>query len=452
MSHARDGDMGVWRFPLLVLLLAVSVGAEPRPDVLRRDGVASRGTPALCTLVNILERGRQIDAIAFVASATLDTLHTGPGPVQHRIAAGHSGGGSRRAIYGQVVRVERLEGRATSRLGAAVASAGNEVVVVPWDYDASCVPVPWDRSARWLTSGSSAVLLGRLRDRTDWVGGRPTFDLTPGADTYHPAGYARDWGRDSILTAEEFLGLYERLPDHRTFEASPDSAIAPVLRWQREHPELARKPVARELIDQLLFEAEDARYKLRPSFIAGTYRVVYRLPSGDSVAFFARTERHPHFVNWSSSISPADSGPYKGRRIVGHGVNAQAAPTLDELPLKATAYGRGYSLQGSIELLDAPIASGADTAVYSAEISLDWAAQLLAADSATRLAVQTAAKRTQDAGDAQYERTGSGYLGRFVLTRAGRAYYAMRVDSAGAEVLTVRAERISDDYMKPRNP
>jgi hypothetical protein len=444
--------MSVWGFRLFLVLLASSLSGEPRTASSPREGGDSRGATGLCSLVNILERGRRIDAIAFVGSAAPDTLHAGPGPVQHSNAAGHSGSGRRRAIYGQVVRVERVESLATSRLGAALASVGNEAVVVPWDYDASCVPVPWDRSARWVTPGTSAVLLGRLRESADWVGGRPTFDVTPDADAYQPGRYARDWAKDSILSGAEFLDLYERLPHYATFASSPDSAIAPVLRWRRERPELARKPVAREIIDQLLFEAQDARYKLRPSFIAGTYRVVYRLPSGDSVAFFARTERHPYFVNWSESISPADSGPYKGRRIVGHGVTAQAALTLDELPLKAAAYGRGHSLQGSIELLDTPITGGADTAVYSGEISLDWAAQLLATDSATRVAVQAAAERAGDAGYAQYERTGSGYLGRFVVTSAGRAHYAMRVDSAGAEVLTVRAERISHDYMKPRDP
>jgi hypothetical protein len=434
--------------PLLAICVAAATRSTPRDVANPRD--ARSGPAALCEMVNVVERAVRIDAVAFVGSATADTVRVAPG--QYEGATRRPSTAARAAIYGLVMRVERLDRAAASLLGDALTSAGHEVVVVPWSFDASCAPVPWEAGARWMTPGTSAVLLATLRDRAGWVGGRPTFDVTPSADVYQPPRPRGTWTSDSILSASEFLSLYERLPSSTRLATSPDSAVAPVVQWQAENPEPARKPVARSIVDQLLFAAEGARYQRQPSFIAGTYRVVYRLPSGDSVAFFARTERHPHFANWSSSVAPRDSGPYKGRRIVGHGINAQADRSLGELPSQAAAHGRGSSLQGPFELLDAPISAGSDSAVYAGTIELDWAAQLLAPDEAIAGNLRAAAKRVDDIGFAQYERTGSGYLGRFVVTNAGRVYYEMRVDSAGAPILTVRAERISEEHMRPKYP
>jgi hypothetical protein len=436
----------------LVAVCIATTSAATATASVRETRATSDGARRLCTLVGPLERLRHGDKAVFVGTATGDTVLAGAGSVQYVIARGHSGSGADRPIYGQVVRVDRLERATPASLRDAIAAAGGSVVLVPWDYDASCTEVPWAPSVRWMRPGASGVLFARLRNRAHWVDKRPTFDVTPDVALYEPAVYARADSWDAVLSSEELLSLYERLPDYVAMAASPDSAVAPVVRWEQENPELAGKPLAREIIDYVLFEAAEQRYKTRPSPFTGTYRVVYRIASGDSVAFFARTERHPDFINWSSSVAAADSGPYRGRQVVGHGLTAQAAATVGELPTRAAAYGRGKSLQGGIEVLDAPLASSADSAVFKGEIELDWAAELLAPDTTTRLAIAAATKQQRDAGYEEFERSGTGYLGRFVVTSAGRLYFYMLLKRGSVSVLTIQAERISPAYMKPADP
>jgi hypothetical protein len=456
MRHAALPGMGVRCLHSLVPLVAISIGACA--DAAARDAASrdvremretSQGARSLCTPAMVRHWIRQTDAVAFVGTAAADTVLAGAGLVSYVTAPDHRGRRTDRAIYGQIARVDRLERAAAASLRDAIMAADSRVVLVRWDLDPACDVIPWPGGARWMTPGAPAVHFATLRDRVHWVGRRPTFDVMAETDSYDPAVYPRGWGRDSVLSADEFLTYYERLPDYAALTATPDSAVAPVIRWVQEHPELARRPLVSDAIGFLLLEAEARRYKSRSSAIAGTYHVVYRTASGDSVVFFARTEQYPDYVHWSGPIAPADSGPFRGRRILGHSVIAQAAPTLADLPTQTAAYRGGVSLGGSIQLTDAPIARSADSAVFKGMVGLDGAAELLAPDTATRLALAAARKRTSDAAYDEFKQSGSRALGRFVMTSAGRLYFDMRVERAGVHMLTIHAERISGEYMKP---
>ena len=57
------------------------------------------------------------------------------------------------------IRVERMGGPATGRIPAGV----HDVVVVPWDYDPACRPLPWGKSARWVELSEPVLFIAVLR-------------------------------------------------------------------------------------------------------------------------------------------------------------------------------------------------------------------------------------------------------------------------------------------------
>ena len=186
----------------------------------------------------------RLDAVRFIGTATGDTLLAGPGDVLKPDVGGR--------IHGQVFRVERADSVLTSALGGAVDPGRTEVVLVPWNYDASCQRFPWISSARWAPLGLRGLYRGQLRQRAHWVGNRPTFDVTDGLP-YPPrptvqaeasTSASRDTGmyRPITLTADEMLGLYEALPLRECVGLAADARVAlePFHRWLREQPELAR--------------------------------------------------------------------------------------------------------------------------------------------------------------------------------------------------------------------
>jgi len=106
------------------------------------------------------------------------------------LATGELIPGSARAIYGQRVRIDQLGERARRALPPGV----RDVVLVPWAYGPDCRPLPWSRSARWVTDTRSGVFAAQLRPREHWAGDVPTFDITPFNQPY------RDPSPDSTVS------------------------------------------------------------------------------------------------------------------------------------------------------------------------------------------------------------------------------------------------------------
>jgi hypothetical protein len=109
--------------------------------------------------------------------ATPDTVLAGPSPEFEQRPS--SPLFAKPAVYGQVMRAERMAGANADRLrGVTAARASSEIVVVPWGYDAACFPYYWHGTARWITPDSAGVVIAVLRPDSLWVGGRPTLDAT----------------------------------------------------------------------------------------------------------------------------------------------------------------------------------------------------------------------------------------------------------------------------------
>lgn len=195
----------------------------------------------------------------FIATATADTLHAGPGSVEF-YAEGPSVGAPirtpERPIYGQVVRISTVGGLASDTLQALADSGHLEAVIVPWAYGMHCRTTAWSLSARWVEPGATGFYVGRLRPREQWVGGRPTFDVG-GYSMPYPHGsfirrYLRRWTDpgEKALDVAEFHALYEALPLNEELERDPRRALRPLQRWEREHPELARRAPAADILQE----------------------------------------------------------------------------------------------------------------------------------------------------------------------------------------------------------
>lgn len=189
-----------------------------------------------------------------VGTALSDTLFAGPGEVVPSGQPGHWGSGERREVYGQLVRVELLNPDAPVELREALDHADPpNVLMVPWDYDPSCATTYWTRSARWIEPGLEGFYIARLRPRTLWVEGRPTFDAFLADLAVYPhgsffvAGYRGTRERLS-LTAREYFSLHSALPTAGETRESVSKALDRVRAWEAENPDLTGRYPADETL------------------------------------------------------------------------------------------------------------------------------------------------------------------------------------------------------------
>ena len=158
-----------------------------------------------------------------------------------------------RPPYGQLAKLERVEGPDSARIVAAMDAAAGEVVLVHWDLDSMCRPALRRERASSLAVGERVFLTATLRETTGWVQGRPTFDVTP----HHFVHYEREYWqppteRDRArMTAREVMTVYAALPHLDQLRWQPDTggALASLREWARSHPALATRDPASRMIE-----------------------------------------------------------------------------------------------------------------------------------------------------------------------------------------------------------
>lgn len=236
--------------PLLSVVLLGAAGG----------GFAARGEhtfeAGVCSIVPVATF-RDTSVSYFVATANPDTVFAGPGQVRPSIESGHWGPANNRAIYGQLVTILRLRGANKPDAESAFArQRSRTAVVVPWDYDPGCQPVPWARSARWVTNPQPGFYRARLRAHVEWIDGRPTYDAFRADIEPYPHGKYFERGyrnTDSAqapgaLTASEYFDLYSALPALAEARRDPEGALKRLIEWEARHPEQARRfPATRVL-------------------------------------------------------------------------------------------------------------------------------------------------------------------------------------------------------------
>jgi hypothetical protein len=128
-------------------------------------------------------------------------------------------------------------------------SAGDEIVVVPWEYDAGCDFQLWTEGMDWARPGPQIFQF--MGSRQLRVEGRATFDVL-GWHTPYPAGaLIEDWTRpaaprDAWLPAEAYFDLLSHLPrsaspstGERGDGSDTESGLDALTDWSEDNPEYA---------------------------------------------------------------------------------------------------------------------------------------------------------------------------------------------------------------------
>ena len=380
----------------------------------------------------------------FLGVARDDTVAAGAGSVKYRTEAGHFGRGANRAIYGQRVTVEQL---GTRRPGAlrALGNSVREAILVPWDYGGDCQPVPWSQTARWILPGTRGFFSAALRDSVDWVDGIPTFDVHTPEENPYPRALERGYtmlppSEDAHLSAEQLLALYNVLPTFEELERDAEGALAPLRQWRRDHPEEQTRFPVPWILQIVLWEAEKHRVRAIRSPIAGTYRVTISLPDRDSLTFFARTTLRPR-----STLDALTDSPGRAEKAVGYYLAAQITSTLKQLPRETADYrDASYGFHGSVAVVENPMVHTRDSTVWQGSFDVIGAAMNLAPPGAFRDGLASADSILWRLIRIHRRTYASGY---FVRRSNGSMRYTMTEHYVGDPVLTVRAERVSVEYL-----
>lgn len=191
-----------------------------------------------CTM-GIRPGARDSLTTTLLGRATRDTIEAGGGGVDPSIWSG-----SRRAIYGQVIRVDSMLGPGSDLARRALKARGStEVLIVPWGNNPGCGIDVWRHSALWTTADSSGLFSLRLRPDSFWVSGRPTFDaFFAGNYSYADGPYTvgphfvfnPSTGADRSMTPAELFALYAALPP--VTQSRDSVALARYRAWVRAHP------------------------------------------------------------------------------------------------------------------------------------------------------------------------------------------------------------------------
>ena len=292
------------------------------------------GLPTIrCSLVPGFHPGHGERLVLMLARPLQDTLHAGPGDIEQGEGEGHSGNGQRGRIYGQRFEVARSGG-----LGATGLNEMSQAVLVPWDYDAACRPVPWARSARWSQATDTVLYAVPRRETKDWGNGIPTFDISPVSQSIYSG---QSWQADGfefeirpdtttpVSTPVELFDFLIRAPRSDQVLSGDERALDEINAWAFANPEVAsRRPIA-PWLDGIRTRLRTAQLMTQPVPFLGTWRVTLRLRSGREVVRYFRTEDKP-FIPWnegSARVSTAASGPDGLHILFNWAAAEQALPT-----------------------------------------------------------------------------------------------------------------------------
>ena len=160
--------------------------------------------------------------------------------------------GSRPTIAGQVVLVERVLGPDSVDVRRLVGGA-RRAVLVPWDHDSGCEPIPWMSPPRWIAPSTVGFVAARLRPRDKWASGLPTFDVRDAwREPYTPNRARLALGAlgqaQAVMSPEEYGSFYQALPSELEWTRDRLPTYDALFAWERANPVLATKePAALEI-------------------------------------------------------------------------------------------------------------------------------------------------------------------------------------------------------------
>ena len=216
---------------LVGLGLAAPTPARESPDAARRCSISTSLGPVRASQPVML-----VEPLADSARAFLHELDWNEfGYVFERVAAPAD------STWGRVFRVIAVS-QGTDRVSV---QPGDEIVAVPWEYDASCVRTLWTEPLlAWAGPERQVFLHGRARGHAG--GDRPVIDVMGWHDPYPSADFLSGSNRpprDEWLSADVYFDLLAALPrsprDRSTYDAFMVELRAAAEAWFDAHPEHA---------------------------------------------------------------------------------------------------------------------------------------------------------------------------------------------------------------------
>jgi hypothetical protein len=371
------------------------------------------------------------DGIHLIGTATPDTLPAGDGGVEYRLERGDTA----RAVYGQVVRVERVGGPDAAELPPGT----DRVVLVPWGYDAACLRTLWTMSARWAAPGERGLFTASLRPRERWVDGLPTFDEFSVYHSPYPGGLADHLPADSLMTVDQAFEFLQHLPLWEDIEADGERATRPILDWARANPALARLTPAADIVQSAVHDARAARVSRMDAPLAGTYRLAVTVDGSAPRVFYVRTgaapaEEWPH--PWLQEERPPLDAPVRG-----HTLTVAWAAAEDALPVEmGPQFGGG---QAFFTVLTEPDTVQADRRVWRGDLSVYLVLAAFRGDTVLARVEREEHARMMRRVEADLDLPAPTADARFVTRADGSVSLEQRVVVGEGTVIEIRGERIS---------
>lgn len=153
--------------------------------------------------------------------------------------------------HGQLVRIESVSGVGSNDLAAP----GTEVAVFMWSLGADCRLFTYTG----VMTDSMAHVTMTLRPRSSWVGGRPTFDVSPFGLGRYPTRLA---SRQEFLSVEEYAEMVSLIPDETEWAQDCRPGVTELFHWMRAN----RRPF-KSMISGLVGLCEESLFRNARAFV-----------------------------------------------------------------------------------------------------------------------------------------------------------------------------------------
>ena len=297
ITFTRWPSAHMTRGTLVGIALVLTAGAT---------GIPARATLARCSYVARYPAatGRHTFVMATATAATVP-------------AVARSAFGRLDTVAAQVMRVDQVAGHQSDLVARALQTTRRTAVFVRHRIGATCASYA-PRDGAPDSVGTTGLYVGAPRPASEWIGGRPTFDVFradhfPLPQRLHGRAALPPSRQQSSMTASELLTLYRALWSEVAIprDTSPGRRIRA---WIASNPRAARKVPAEEVARGALYATVEADAERHSVPLGGTYAITFTLAGVDSTVLYARTWRTPqvattHWTTDSASGVPTEVRP-----------------------------------------------------------------------------------------------------------------------------------------------
>lgn len=200
----------------------------------------------------------------------------------------------RRTVRAQVMAIDDVAGFRAEEVRRGLRGSGGTAVFVRYRIDPGCGPyAPSDGAFDSL--GVGGLYVGEPRPETEWIGGRPTFDIVRAPHFPLPQRFAGPSGHAVFtsgdpaptMSATDLFAMYRGLWAE-SVTAGDTSVGRRIRRWSRDNPRAATMRPAEEVASGMLNAVVDAMITANPIPLVGSFAIHVVVPSVDSMTLYGQ--------------------------------------------------------------------------------------------------------------------------------------------------------------------